>query len=120
MQPNLREAKTALRAQVRVALKKISLEARTVAGARACALLRQQSIWQTAGSVLFYAPMPAELDIWPLLRDALADGKRVALPRFDVELRGYVACQVEDLENDVAPGQFKVREPLKHCTEFAL
>src|SRR5205085_6670296 len=32
--------------------------------------------------VLFFAPLPEELDVWPLLGEALRSGKRVFLPRF--------------------------------------
>ena len=45
--------------------------------------LKEQAIWKNAGSVLFFAPLPDELDVWPLLEDALAGGKIAALPRFD-------------------------------------
>jgi len=44
-------------------------------------------------SILVYAPLPEELDVWPLLMVALAAGKTVSLPRFDAEQKNYVACQ---------------------------
>ena len=40
---------------------------------------------RTAKAILFYAPLPEELDIWRLLEDSLAAGKTVALPRFQPE-----------------------------------
>jgi 5-formyltetrahydrofolate cyclo-ligase len=70
--------------------------------------------------VLFYAPLPGELDLWPLAADALAGGKTVALPRFVPARRSYIACQVQDLERDLEPGHFGIREPGARCPPILL
>ena len=65
--------------------------------------------------ILFFAPLLEEIDVWPLLPEALSAGKKVALPRFDAATDAYVACQVENLDRDVVQGKFGIREPRAHC-----
>ncbi len=97
MQPEIQAAKAALRKQIRGALQKISPAARNAMSAQIRDRLKEQAIWKNAGSVLFFAPLPDELDVWPLLEEALAGGKIAALPRFDSAGNGYVACRVKNL-----------------------
>jgi len=100
---------------MRVRLKTMTPEQRAAASARACALLEQQSAWKKADLIFFYAPLPGEMDIWPLLGDSIAAGKTVALPRFDEATQRYVACQIQDVATDLADGQYGIREPRGHC-----
>jgi 5-formyltetrahydrofolate cyclo-ligase len=115
MQNTIREAKRALRTQIGALLKEIALGEQVTASARARALLKQQAVWQTAQWILFFAPLPGELDIWPLLAEALSAGKKVALPRFAPETRAYETRQVLDLGADVQVGHFGIREPHRGC-----
>lgn len=112
--------KASLRAKVRAELKKMSPADRISASLQACARLEQQTLWHAAQSILFYAPLAGELDIWPLLVDALATGKTVLLPRFIPEQNLYVACQIKDAARDLQTGQFGVREPLARCEKNLL
>ena len=82
---DLQNSKKILRTQMRAALQQISAERRAAASANARALLEHQKLWKQAQSLLFFAPMPGELDIWPLAADALTAGKMVALPKFVAE-----------------------------------
>jgi 5-formyltetrahydrofolate cyclo-ligase len=111
----IQESKTELRRSMRARLKGMTPEQRAEASQKARALLEQQSVWKNANLIFFYAPMGEELDIWPLLRDSLAAGKVVALPRFDPATKRYIACQVEDLSRDLGEGNFGIREPGGHC-----
>lgn len=104
-------SKAAWRALMREQLQKISSEERAWASAQACQLLQQQAIWQSARSILLYAPRRDELDIAPLADAALAAFKRLALPRYDPQMRVYRACQITTPLNDVPVGQFGIREP---------
>ena len=106
-----RQAKVAMRAEIRAKLRSISEVERAAASLQACRLLERQPAWQKARSILFYAPMPDELDMWELLADSLSAGKTVLLPRFDSEQKTYVACHVKDAERDVHVGHFGIREP---------
>jgi 5-formyltetrahydrofolate cyclo-ligase len=82
--------------------------------------LRRQGIWKSAGSILFFAPLPAEPDIWPLLEEALLAGRMVALPRYSSQSRGYVACLVQNARAELQSGQLGIREPGDSCPEIAL
>lgn len=112
---NQSETKTALRQKVRAQLKAITAEQRALLSKQACLLLEKQAVWQMAKTIFFYAPLPEELDIWPLLKDSLAAEKTVALPRFDAATERYVACEIEDIGRDISSGQFGIREPGNHC-----
>ena len=72
-------------------------------------------LWHEAQSILFYAPMVGELDVWPLLEQALAAGKTAALPRWEAATKAYVACQVRDPVQDVRTGHYGIREPAPRC-----
>ena len=80
----------------------------------------QQPLWEQARSILFFAPLADELDIWPLLECAHVAGKEVALPRFVPETGDYVACTLQDLQRDVRAGHFQIREPVEHCAKLPL
>ena len=111
----LQGTKASLRNQVTSALARIPLSAREAASAQALALLQRQEAWREASSILFFAPLPMELNVWPLLADAIANGKRVSLPRFVTESGQYEAGCVEDPMRDVQPGRFGIREPNTRC-----
>jgi 5-formyltetrahydrofolate cyclo-ligase len=111
----MQDLKETLRRQVRGRLKGMTEEQRVALSKQACLLLEKQAVWQRARTIFFYAPLPEEVDIWPLLRDSIAAKKTVALPRFDSATGRYVACEVGDLAQDIGNGQFGIREPGGHC-----
>ena len=117
MQSTIREAKQALRDQVRAELDRMGPSDRVAASAQARAVLAAQAVWKTAREILFFAPLPEEVDIWPLLLEALSAGKRVALPRFVAETRTYEARLIRDATTDVKAGYFGIREPASHCAQ---
>ena len=117
METKIREAKAALRKQVRGELKKMTPEEQSAASARGRTMLQEQSLWKESRSVLFFAPLQGELDILPLVTEALSAGKLVALPRFDAEANGYIACQIKDLMQDVRTGYLGIREPVERCNK---
>jgi len=112
--------KAELRAKIRAALKEISPVSRVSASNRLCAKLKNQSFFQTAAKVLFFAPLPGEVDVWPLLEASLAAGKTVALPRFNAAGENYSARRVQHLRTEIVSGQFNIREPSPDCVETPL
>ncbi|MFO1478396.1 MAG: 5-formyltetrahydrofolate cyclo-ligase [Verrucomicrobiota bacterium] len=111
----IQESKRLLRQQVRARLQSIDPARRVTESAGACARLRGEGIWAGARSVLFYAPVPGEIDVWPLVEAGLGEGKKVALPRFEVSIQQYIACRVRDLASDIIAGRYGIREPAEHC-----
>lgn len=120
MDAALNAQKAALRKQVHAALQTVSPAARAVAAAQTGTQLKTQEFWRQATTILFFAPLPGEMDVWPLLEETLATGKIVALPRFDPAEQSYVACRVQNLRSEIVPGLFGVREPNAGCTEIPL
>jgi 5-formyltetrahydrofolate cyclo-ligase len=116
----LHESKAALRRQIRGGLKAMTPKTRASASNEACARLEIQPLWKNARSILFFAPLPEELDVWPLAAPALAAGKTVALPQFITETQRYIACAIGNVETDLQIGQFGIREPTVDCSEFPL
>ena len=112
--------KRELRGRLRARLQEISPAQREEFSAQARASLARRRVWREAGAVLFYAPLPDEIDLLPLLERALAEGKTVALPRFVPETGVYAAGRITDLARDCAPGKLGILEPAARCTPFAL
>ncbi len=120
MAADLNEQKAALRKQIRAALQRISPADRLAASNRIRTRLKEQAFWQNAASILFFASLPDEVDVWPLLEEMLAGGKTAALPRFDPASNDYLACRVQNPQNEIGPGQFGIREPKAGCPEIPL
>jgi 5-formyltetrahydrofolate cyclo-ligase len=110
--------KTALRQIIRAQLAKISLAVRTVESHDLCRRLEPQL--QSAHTILFYAPLVDELDVWPLLEKLLKTPTICALPAFDGATQSYSARLVKNLETDIFTGKFGVSEPLAGCEEIPL
>lgn len=68
--------------------------------------------YQQASTVLAYLNFRAELDTGHWVAQALHDGKRVLLPRVNKASKHLDLYQVKDLQHDVAPGLWGIREPL--------
>lgn len=109
------ETKTALRTRLRAELKAHSTEARAAESTHLRAWVKASSAWQNARAVLLFFPVACEPDLSPLLADALAAGKLLALPRFDPAANDYVAARVIDPVRELVTGPFQVREPVAAC-----
>ncbi|MDB6066825.1 MAG: 5-formyltetrahydrofolate cyclo-ligase [Pedosphaera sp.] len=112
--------KAELRDQIRLALKGMSPAEKASASIQIVVRLEQQPLWREAKSILFFAPIAEEPDIWRLADDALKAGKTVTLPRYDREQKGYVACHIRDIDRDLQSGQFGIREPGETCARISL
>ena len=111
----LAEAKAALRETVRARLQAIAPEQRAADSVRLCARLQSAELWSAAQAILFFAPLPDEPDVWPLLEFALRENRLVALPAYDAARQEYLARRVRDLAADVRPGRYGVPEPGTDC-----
>ena len=109
------DSKDALRQELRAAVRNLSSRQREEASAKACALLLQQATWKDARSILFFSALSDELNISPLIPQALAAGKTVLLPQFDVIQGVYCACEIRDPKKDLGPGKFGILEPRREC-----
>jgi 5-formyltetrahydrofolate cyclo-ligase len=112
------DLKTALRSMMRDRLEKISPAVRAVESMELCERLKTQM--QSAHTILFFAPLPDELDLWPVLELSLALGTTCALPFFDAEKKIYGAKEIKKLAADIITGKFGMREPAASCPKFPL
>jgi 5-formyltetrahydrofolate cyclo-ligase len=113
-----KESKAELRKKIRAALEKISPAVRAVESVELCEGLEPQL--RIAHAILFFAPTPEELDIWPLLEKFLAAGKVCALPFYNSATKNYLARRVRNPAKDVSAGHFGIREPASSCPEVPL
>jgi 5-formyltetrahydrofolate cyclo-ligase len=114
---SVQDSKAELRAKIHAVLEKISPAVRAVESIDLRERLKMQM--QSARVILFFAPLPDELDVWPLLEEFLAAGKITALPFFNVEKKIYGAKAVEKPATDIVIGKFGVREPAAGCREIS-
>jgi 5-formyltetrahydrofolate cyclo-ligase len=109
---NIQTRKQALRQSIIAAREKLPTAerlrfSRAVVGA-ICSLTEYRQAQTVLGYLNFGAEMAAEL--W--VRQALADGKRVLLPRVNRASKYLDIYKIQDLQNDVAPGSWGIREPV--------
>jgi len=115
---NPQDSKAELRAKIRAVLNKISPAVRAVESIGLCERLKIQL--RSARTILFFAPLPDEPDVWPLLEELLPGKKVVALPSFDRDKKIYTSRQISNAATDVVVGEFGVREPASRCIEIPL
>ena len=118
MDSSIANSKSDLRAHIRARLEKISPAVRAVESIELCERLQAQI--PSAHTILFFAPLPDELDVWPMLELSLALGVNCALPFFDAEKKSYGAKLLKNLATDIVTGKFGVREPAATCEEIPL
>ncbi len=68
--------------------------------------------YRQASSVLAYMSMGAEFETDAFVRLVLADGKILVLPRVNRDLRRLDLFTVRDLDAELAPGVWGIREPV--------
>lgn len=119
MKGELTSQKGRVRAAIRARVAAMTPEQRAHKSSSARALLTEQKVWHEAVTVLFYAPLRDELDIWPLALEGLKAGKRIALPRFDSASGTYLPALIRDPHRDIVIGKLGIREPRPDCEPAA-
>jgi 5-formyltetrahydrofolate cyclo-ligase len=76
------------------------------------ARLLQIEAYQLAHTVMGYMHFGAEFVSEPWLRQVLNDGKQLLLPKVNTGTRELEIFRVEDLDTQLAPGAYDIREPL--------
>lgn len=107
--------KEALRRQLRLAVAGLSPSERSMTAAAVVQRITTEARWQRARTVLLFVPLTDEVDVFPLLNQALAHRKVVMLPRFNGQAGAYEAARISNLATDIVPGRFGVPEPAAAC-----
>ena len=72
----------------------------------------QMPMYQAARTVLGYMSFGAEYLSDGLMQQVLADGKQLLLPKVNLGVKELDLYRVADLQHDLAPGLWDIREPL--------
>ncbi len=103
---NKKEMRAVIRAQKRAMTEAqiVSASARLGEKFRACAL------YKNAKTIYGYLPYNQEVRTVPMLEQAIADGKRVAVPKCYGQDMRFI--YISDFEKEVAPGYANIPEPI--------
>lgn len=105
MQPD----KKALRAGIRARKQLISPEEIAVRSQQLCQLVLMSDAYKESKTIYGYLPFNQEVDLTPLLTQALADGKQVALPKcYGPQMRFILVSDLSHIRHTV----FGVPEPV--------
>lgn len=109
MTPIKRE-KDAIRKEFSIKRDSIEKSEKEARDAKICSLATSLASFRHADIILLYAPIKSEIDVMPILHEALAKGKRVAFPRCNTEERTMKFHFVSS-EGDLSPCAYGIREP---------
>ncbi len=112
---NLQLAKKSLRERILAQRDGLDPSQRRESSAKIIERLLLLPEYRQATVVAAYASFGSELDTAAFLRDALAAGKRLLLPRIDKAERRLELRQVSDPQSDLVAGVWGIREPGEHC-----
>ena len=101
--------KSALRGDMTVKRRALSLEDRVHISQMICGRAMEELVLQNAQTIMLYASMPEEINLFPLMEKLLSDGRRIALPRI-VERGLMEAWELRAMEN-LVPGKFGIPTP---------
>jgi 5-formyltetrahydrofolate cyclo-ligase len=102
--------KTSLRKQALEARDSLPSEVRKAKSREIEQRLRLLPEFQSASVVMFFASFRSEVETGPMIRHALASGKRVVLPK--VKGRQLALFEIRDFDKDVSPGTWGISEPV--------
>lgn len=80
-----------------------------------CLKLLASPAWEKSQWILGYYPMSLEVDVRSLLERAMAQGKKVCMPRYSPTTSTYHPAHVENLALDLVVGPHGARHPRAEC-----
>ena len=114
------DSKRAQRAALRTQREALSPAVRAAFSRRITDALIALPEYRRASVVLAYMSMGAEFETDAFVRRVLADHKTLVLPRVNRAQRCLDLYAVGDLDRDLAPGVWEIREPVpERCTSAA-
>ncbi len=109
MTDTLYKLKEKLRKQVLDARFKLSPEERKGKSRKIEDRLFSLPEFRAASTILFFASFRSEVETEAMIRRALAEGKRVVLPK--IKGKDLVLLEIKDFDRDVVPGAWDIPEP---------
>lgn len=113
LQENLRKEKQDLRNQIRIRRKELSRRYCAMADRQIFLSLKSLEVYQKSSVLFCYVSLAEEVDTRRIIREALNEGKRVAIPRCREkgQMEAYEIKSFQDLEE----GFHGILEPKPHC-----
>ncbi|MCD8056256.1 MAG: 5-formyltetrahydrofolate cyclo-ligase [Clostridiales bacterium] len=105
--------KAAMREKYKNERKLIGDDERRAMSDEICRRATALSSFRLAQTVLLYAPKSHEVDVYPIAKEALARGKRVAFPRCGKKEDGTILMTFHTVSSlsELHPGSFGIMEP---------
>ena len=113
-----KEEKSELRSKYLYQRKEFDPEKKIKMDAAICNTLSSLVSYKYAENVLMYYPKSTEIDIRPFMEKALADGKKVALPRCAEDGSPIMDFHFISSFDDLELGIFKIMAPKRECVKF--
>ena len=104
--------KQAIRQRIIAARQQMAEQERARLSQAIAARIAGLEVYRTAGTMLAYMNFGAEFAAEGLVQQALQEGKHVLLPKVNRTTNELDVYRVADLQRDVAPGLWDIREPL--------
>ena len=114
MELSVHEAKKQLRKAVSAKLKTLSEEYRTLASEQLRARVLSPAEYREAQRIFLYINMPTEPQTGGIIRQALADGKQVYVPKC-ISKTDMLAVRIRSTDQ-LVPGAYNIPEPVD-CSE---
>lgn len=111
------EKKKALRQKIRTMERILPQAYRDESAAAICRRVTELPEYQAARVVFAFVGTEREIDTTPLLRDVLASGKMLCLPRCGAG-HSMALCHVTALEQ-LKPGAYGILEPVENCPQLS-
>ena len=112
MEETITQQKRRLRAEMRQRISQLDEKARQAKSGVIAERVLSLPEFRCARTVMLFAGMADEVDTAPLIKGALAAGKRVGLPRCLPERRQMEVVEVSDPGRDLAAGAYGILEPV--------
>jgi len=107
--------KLAWRRQLRSAVASLTAAERSAGAAAVVQSISGEDRWRRARTVMLFIPLGDEMDIFPLVHQALDHHKTVLIPRFNAGRSAYEPARLGNLATDLVRGPFGVAEPGPAC-----
>ncbi len=116
MTPIKRE-KDAIRKEFSMKRDNIDSSERQLRDEKICTLATSLMSFRHADIILLYAPIKSEIDVMPIMKEALSKGKKVAFPKCNVEERTMKYHFVTS-ESDLEVCAYGIREPKENLPVY--
>lgn len=106
-----------LRQQILQQLRQIPPTARRAKSERIARKLRRLPLYRKARVILCYSAIDGEVETGPILKEAIADGKRVAVPVTLAKEKRLIAVEIKHPDRDLTSrGAFGILEPTRSAS----